>query len=428
MADKLAGTLNVSRKNKILSLILLILVGTFTNYIYVLTVYVQPLSEFHGWSMNMIVTAFSVSYLVMIPAYAIGGWVTARFGMKKILIVSAGAYGLSILMSGIVTNIYMFIFFMGVLSSFAMYGVFMASLALINVLYPDTKGTAMGLLYGFQTLGAAAFSPLANYFIMHYSVTASLVIQGTVFTIVMVVGSIFINDPTKGDKELMSRIQKEADEKEQAEALKGKTEIPSLRWRASLKQPGIWLILISMILIQMFGNVVVSDNVYLATTNYGVTSTEAAFAATIFSVACAVGAVVVGILSDKMGPYRTTFLLGIIDGVLLLILALLGTGSFVFYVAIVAVQGFTYNGMCALNPIMLTDSFHPDDLGAMMALIGVAYTVVAVIGPQLGLSVPLVPMLIICAVCSVVGGFLSKAAAKSLSGYYERKGSRVEIR
>ena len=89
--EKLAGTLNVSKRDKIMSLVFLIIVGTFTNYIYVLTVYVQPLSEFHGWSMNMIVTAFSVSYVVMIPAYAVGGFTTAKLGMKKILTASAAA-------------------------------------------------------------------------------------------------------------------------------------------------------------------------------------------------------------------------------------------------------------------------------------------------------------------------------------------------
>lgn len=428
MTEKLAGTLNISKKDKVLSLILLILVGTFTNYIYVLTVYVQPLSEFHGWSMNLIVTAFSISYLVMIPAYAVGGFVTAKFGMKKILAVSAAAYGLSILFSGLSTNVYMFIFFMGVLSSFAMYGVLIASLSLINVLYPKTKGTATGLLYGFQTLGAAVFSPLANFFILNYSVTTSLIIQGIVFTIIMVIGSLFIKDPTKGNAELMSKIQKEADEAELAEALKGKTEIPSLRWKSSLRHPGIWLLVISMILIQMFGNVIVSDNVYLATTHYGVSSTVASYATIVFSVACAIGAIVIGAVSDKLGPYKTTFLLGIIDGILLVILALMGTENFTLYVIMIAIQGFTYNGMATLNPVMLTDSFHPDDLGAMMAIIGVAYTVVAVIGPQLGLSVPYVPMLITCAVCSVIGGILSRSAARSLNKYYEKIGSKCTVR
>ena len=244
----------------------------------------------------------------------------------------------------------------------------------------------------------------------------------------MVIGSLLVKDPTKGNVELMSKIQKEADAEEQAEALKGKVEIPSLRWKKALKNPGIWFLLISMILIQMFGNLIVSDNVYIATTYFGVSSTTAAYSATVFSVACAIGAIVIGVISDKLGPYRTTFWLGIIDGVLLLVLALLGTGNFTVFVVMVAIQGFTYNGMCTLNPIMLTDSFHPDDLGAMMAIIGVAYTIVAIIGPQLGLSVSFVPMLIICAVCSVVGGFFSKFAAGSLNKYYKNIGSQVVVK
>lgn len=428
MNEMITNTIQVSKKDKIMSLILLILVGTFTNYIYVLTVYVQPLNEYHGWDMNVIVIAFSMSYIVMIPAYAIGGVLTAKIGIKKILVISAVSYGLSILLSGLVTNVYLFIVTMGVLSSFAMYGVFMASLSLINVLYPEKKGTAMGLLYGFQTMGAAIFSPLANFFIINYSVTTSLIIQGIVFTIVMLVGSLLIKDPTHGNKELMSRIQAEADAEEMAESLKGKAEAPSLRWKKSLKHPAMWLVVVSMILIQMFGNVVVSDNVYLATTNYGVSSTEAAFASSVFSIACAVGAIVVGMMSDKLGPFKTTFILGIIDGILLLILAIAGANYFMLYVVIVAVQGFTYNGMATINPVMLTDTLDADDFGAGMAIMGIAYTIVGVIGPQLGLSLPYVPMLIICAVCCIAGGILSKYAATSFNKYYKKIGSKVEVK
>ena len=419
---------SMSKREKVISLALLIIVGTFTNYIYVLTVYVQPLSEAHGWSMNLIVLAYSMSMFIMIPAYAAGGWVTAKFGIKKILLASAAAYGLSILGSGLVTNVYAFIFFMGVLSSFALYGVFMASLSLINVMFPEKKGTAMGLLYGFQTLGAAAFSPLADFFITRYSVTASLVIQGIAFTIIMVVAAAFVKDPTRGNAELVSEIQKAADETEQAEGLAGKIQIPDMRWKMSLRNPAVYIILISMILIQMFGNAITSDSVYMATTYYGVSSTAAAYSATVFGLACAIGAVVIGLISDKIGPYSTTMWLGIFDGILLVVLALAGTEHFAFFIIIVAVQGFTYNGMCALNPIMMTDSFHPDDLGAMMAIIGVGYTIVGIIGPQIGLDMPYIPMLIFCAVCSVVGGILSKVAAGSLNKYYERQGSKCRVK
>ena len=428
MTERTAATLEISKKDKVLSLALIIIVGTFTNFIYVLSVYVQPLHEAHGWSMNLIVMALSVSYVVMIPAYLLTGFVTVKVGMKKLLVMSAVAYGLSILVSGLVTNVYLFIFFMGFLSSFAMYGVFMASIALINVLYPEKKGTALGLLYAVQTLGAAAFGPMANYFILRYSVGTSLVIEGVIFTILMLVGSILVKDPTKGNKELMKQIQDEAEAEEIAEAMKGKKEMPTMRWRQALRHRGIYILVLSMILVQMFGNVVTADGVVLATTIYGVSSTVAAYLTSIIGIGGAVGAAVVGIISDKIGPFRTTFLLSILDGLVLIALAITGTHSFIFFAIVVTFQMFTYNGLNALNAIMMTDAFHPNDLGVMMAMYGVAMTIVGTIGPQIGLSMPFIPMVIVCAVCAIIGGFLCLPVIRSINKYYEGIGSLTRVR
>ena len=428
MTERTADTLQISKKDKILSLALIIIVGTFTNFIYVLSVYVQPLHEVHGWSMNLIVVALSVSYGVMIPAYLFAGIITVKIGMKKLLVISAVAYGMSILVSGIVTNVYLFIFFMGILSSFAMYGVFLASIALINVLVPENKGTAMGLLYAVQTLGAAAFAPLANFFILRYSVTTSLIIEGIVFTVLMLIGSILIKDPTQGNKELMKKIQDEAEAEEIAEAMEGKKEVPSMRWRKALRHRGIYILLLSIVLVQMFGNVVTADGVVLATTIYGVSSTVAAYLTSIIGVGGAVGAAVVGIISDKIGPFRTTFLLSILDGLVLIALAISGTHSFLFFAIVITFQMFTYNGLNALNAIMMTDAYHPNDLGVMMAMAGVAMTVVGVIGPQIGLSMPFVPMVAVCAVCAIIGGILCVPTVKSINKYYESIGSLTRVR
>jgi MFS family permease len=378
--------------------------------------------------MNLIVVALSVSYVVMIPAYLFAGIITVKIGMKKLLVISAVAYGMSILVSGIVTNVYLFIFFMGILSSFAMYGVFLASIALINVLVPEKKGTAMGLLYAVQTLGAAAFAPLANFFILRYSVTTSLIIEGIVFTVLMLVGSILIKDPTQGNKELMKKIQDEAEAEEIAEAMEGKQEVPSMRWRKALRHRGIYILLLSIILVQMFGNVVTADGVVLATTIYGVSSTVAAYLTSIIGIGGAVGAAVVGIISDKIGPFRTTFLLSILDGLVLIALAISGTHSFLFFAIVITFQMFTYNGLNALNAIMMTDAYHPNDLGVMMAMAGVAMTIVGIIGPQIGLSMPFVPMVAVCAVCAIVGGILCQPTVRSINKYYESIGSLTRVR
>ena len=77
---------------------------------------------------------------------------------------------------------------------------------------------------------------------------------------------------------------------------------------------------------------------------------------------------------------------------------------------------------------MCTDAFDIKDLGVMMSVVGAGYVVSGVIGPQLGLSVSFVPMLIICAAVSIIGGFLSIMSRKSLNKYYEKIGGGCSVR
>ena len=178
----------------------------------------------------------------------------------------------------------------------------------------------------------------------------------------------------------------------------------------------------------MIGNVLITDISYLAENIYGVNETESAWVVSAFSIGAGIGGIVIGFISDKIGPYKTTFLLGIFDGIVLAILAAAGAGSFMLFAVICIVQGFTYNGMTALNPIMMTDSYLAKDLGTIMGVMGLSYLVVGVAGPQLGLEVAFVPMLGICAVLSIIGGFMVRIAKSSLNKYYKSVNSGCVIR
>ena len=106
----------------------------------------QILHDAHGWSMNLIVTTYSLSMLCELPAFLVGGMLINKFGMKKILTICGVLYGLSILVSGLATNVFVFIMSQGIMGALSMYGIFIATLSLINVLYPDRKGLVMGVL------------------------------------------------------------------------------------------------------------------------------------------------------------------------------------------------------------------------------------------------------------------------------------------
>lgn len=417
MAEALGNQIKQSKTRLVLSLIFILIIGIISNYIYVLAVYVGPLSEFRGWSANSIVLAYSMAMFVEIPAFMVGQVVSNKFGMKRILIISGIIYGLAILFSGFVDNVWLFVACQGIMGSIGMYGIFICTIQIVNVLFPTRKGLVMGLLYGSQAAGAAALAPVATIFIEHFNVSIALILQGVLFTVILFVCCVLILDPTK-----------DGAQEEEADAEEVDLNRPSMTWKQMLKHPGFYLMSLSIFSIQMIGNVLITDAAYLAEGVYNATPAQAAYGVSLFNIAAGAGGVVVGFVSDKIGPFKTTFILGILDGILLAILAVAGAENFTVFLVILAIQGFTYNGITTLNPVMSTDAFGQKDLGICIGFIGVAMMAVSFVGPQLGLSMPFVPMVGICAVLSVVGGVLVVFAKNTFNSFYKKIGSNVVIK
>lgn len=271
-------------------------------------------------------------------------------------------------------------------------------------------------------------APLANYFIASFNVSMALILQGVIFTVILFVCCLLVKDPTKGDKELQAKLQAEADEEEAAAIQKAEAKQPTMGWKKAFTHPALWMVFFSIILIQLIGNVLITDISVIGESTYGVSETQSAWVVSAFNIGAGIGGIVIGFISDKIGPYLTTFYLGIIDGILLAILAFAGAGSFTLFAVICVIQGFTYNGITTLNPIMMSDSYDARDLGTVMAFTGIAVIIVGVLGPQFGIMLPFAPMLQICAVSSIIGGILAALAAKSLRKYYKSIGSGCVIR
>lgn len=420
----------VSGGQQIMTVGMIILIELCINIIYVISIFVGPLNEMYGWSENMIVVAYTIVMFCELPSYLIGGWLMAKFGVKKFQVCSGVLFGVSILLSGITSNIYVFIIAQGVMAGLTMMFIYLANIARINAIFPKNKGLVMGIMYGASGFGGVIMSPALAYIIDIFNVKATLIGEGVIFTVVLFVAAVLMPDPTKGNRELQKKIQEEADAAEADEIIAGKAEstLPHMRWKEALRHPAIWLVCLSIIAIQMIGNVLVTDIPVLAEKVYGIDELSSSWAVSGFSLGVGIGGVVIGWLSDKIGPYKTTYWMGIVFGVLLLVFAFAGAKSFIIFAIVCIAQGVAYGGMTTLNPIMITDSYHIDDLGIMLGAMGLSYGVVGAIGPQLGLSLPFVPMITGCAVLCIAGGILAQMACRSLNRYYKKEGSNCVIR
>lgn len=422
--------LGVSKGQQVMTIFMIILIELCINIIYVISIFVGPLNEMYGWSENMIVVAYTLVMFCELPAYLIGGWLMAKFGVKKFQVCAGVLFGASILLSGLTTNVYVFIVAQGIMAGLTMMAVYLANIARINAIFPKNKGLVMGIMYGASGFGGVFCSPLLAYLIEAFNVRAVLIGEGVIFIVVLFVTTMLMPDPTKGNRELQKKIQEEADAAEAAEAIAGKeaSKLPTMRWKRALRHPGIWLIFLSIIAIQMIGNVLVTDIAVLSDKIYGIDEMGSAWAVSGFSLGVGVGGILIGWISDKIGPYKTTYWMGWIFGILLVAFVIVGAKSFMIFAVVCILQGIAYGGMTTLNPIMITDSYHIDDLGIMLGVMGLSYGVVGAVGPQLGLSLPFVPMIVGCAVLCVVGGILAKMACTSLNKYYRAEGSECVVR
>ncbi len=411
---------NVPLNKRVFDLCMIIIMELCINSIYTISIFVGPLEEVRGWSPNMIVIAYTIVMFCETPSYFIGGLLMNKFGRKKLQVACGVIYGLAIMVSGLTQSVILFIICQGVMAGLSMMIVYFCNIVLINSVFTKNKGLVMGIMYGASGIGGVIFAPLLTYLIGIFNVTTVLVAEGAIFAVVLFISTVVVYDPTMGDKKLQAKIQEEADAAEAAEAIAGKAEnaLPTMRWKKALAHPAIWMIFVSIIMIQMIGNVLVTDIAVLGEKIFNVSEMDSAWVVSGFSLGVGLGGILIGWISDKIGPYKTTYLLGLFSGVILLVFGILLGHNFMAYAIVCIIQGVTYGGMTTLNPIMITDSYDIKDLGTMMAIMAISYGIVGAVGPQLGLSVSFIPMIIICAVLCILGGFASKFACSTLNKYY----------
>lgn len=399
------------KKEKInwLSLILIFVIGTLFCAIYSLAVYIGPLSVERGWAPEETVLTFTFSMFVTSPAFIIGGLLLKKIPAKPLVVVCVTAYGLCIAASGMVHSVVGFIILQGILCGLLEYIAFVGILNIINKTFPSNQGLATGVLYGSTAVGSAILAPAATYLCTAYSVSTALIIQGIIVAVLAFIATMLLKNPKTHDAAADAA----------AEEMTEIHEEYGMNWKQMIKSSSFYMLFIAMVLTQLIGNVLVTDTAYIAEGTLGVDPMKSAFVISAFNIAAGLGGIGIGMFSDKIGPVRTLTATSIFNAALLVIMALLGVSNFYVFAIIVTVQGFTFNGLTTLSPVIIGTAYGQRNLGVNIGVFGIASMIVGFIGPQLGLMVSPRPMFLICAAACVAGAFLSIGSGKAVNRHYK---------
>jgi MFS family permease len=108
-----------------------------------------------GWSYGLIAAGFTIQWIVSGLLGPVVGWMGDRYGVRKIMFAGAIMFIAGMLLTGIMTHIWMFWLFFGVILAAAM-AVFQVTLVSgVTIWFKSKLGLAMGTLQGLQGIGTA---------------------------------------------------------------------------------------------------------------------------------------------------------------------------------------------------------------------------------------------------------------------------------
>jgi MFS family permease len=316
-------------------------------------VFVEPLVDLFGWTRGDISLAYSIAFIVGLPAVVIMGWLGDRYGARLLMLGASTLITVGTLLLGTITELWQFYVF---------YGFFVGSMghAAFSVLLPVIltrwftryMGLAVGLYWGAMGVGPMIFAPIFRWLIETKGWGNAFTTIGVVVGVILFLFSLLIRSSPE-EKGLTPYGAEDAPPVGHAH---GAAAAGRVSLREVLSQRPVWL-LIGIHHLGCAGHSVIIAHVVSMAIVEGISGMEAAGVLSLIAGASAISRFVSAIIAARFG------------GRILLTLALIGQSApifilffahevWVFYLFAV-VFGLCYGGEMVGFPIINRQLFGP---------------------------------------------------------------------
>ncbi|MGQ0751177.1 MAG: MFS transporter [Betaproteobacteria bacterium] len=129
-------------------------------------VFVEPLVELFGWSRGDISFAYSIAFIVGLPAVAIMGWLGDRYGARVLMMAASALITAGTILLGTITELWQFYVFYGFFVGSTGHAAFTVLLPVILTRwFTRYMGLAVGIYWAAMGIGPMIFAPVFRYLI-----------------------------------------------------------------------------------------------------------------------------------------------------------------------------------------------------------------------------------------------------------------------
>ena len=336
-------------------------------------VFLPVLAEHFGWTRGAVSAALSLNLLVGgVAGFAVGA-LADRHGPRVLLAATMALAGLGFALVAAVSALWQLYLLVGLVAGVGTSSFYVLGTATVTHWFDERRGLALALvLIGFN-LGYITGGPVAAWLITRLGWRAAYYVLGSGCGLLATVVALSVRLPRPAERAALRRPARES-------ATRSMSDGPGITLRQSLRDPRQWALNVSWLLV---GGTAIMISVHAVpfARDQGVSLTGASLSLTAYGIGSAIGRLLGGTLSDRLGPRPT------IAAAFLLQIAALGTLLWIPSRAALLLSLVAFGAGFASSDTVVAQVvpqvFGMRALGAIMGILTLGWRCGAAIGPAL---------------------------------------------
>ncbi|BBF41368.1 oxalate/formate antiporter [Lachnospiraceae bacterium KM106-2] len=348
--------------------------------IYAWSVFATPMAEYLSKLTGQTLTngdlaivytiANSVGPITMIT----GGWFNDKFGPKKVILVGGLMFGGGMILSGFATSVNFLIVSYGLVSGLGLGMAYGSTISSCVKFFPDKRGLIGGITTAVYGLSSVILPPIVTVIVNHSDATTAFKIIGAVFLLIVCAGS-FLIEQCPADFVPDGYIA--PSQNGGAPARENKD------WKGMLTSPVFYVMIFLLTCGAFCGMMIISQASAVAQNMVGMSALAASTAVSILALFNALGRIVAGSLSDKLGRINTLTIACLLSIVGLICLYFTGNGSTATFYIGIAVVGICFGSFMGIYPGFTADQFGPKNNSVNYGIMFIGFALAGYFGPTI---------------------------------------------
>lgn len=344
---------------------------------YTFGIFFKPILTEFGWTSAATSGAFSL-YLVLWGLLSIFvGRLNDSFGPRIVMTASGFFLGLGYLLMSQVSVLWQLYLFYGVIIAIGMSGAWVPLISTVPKWFVKRRGLMTGIVTSGSGIGTILLSLAASRLISVYGWRISYMIVGSGVLVLLMLAAQFL----RRDPQQIGQLPYGEDETK-GESLNAQAREFSLQ--EAIRTGQFWLVCAIFL---CFGFILYTIMVHIVphAIDLGISPIIAANIIVIIGGVNAVGRIIIGYSSDRIGVKPSLLISFILMGIALL-WVMVAKEVWMFYLFAI-IFGFGYGGLATLTSMVTAELFGLRSLGAIVGVVMFSFTLGGAIGPLLAGSI-----------------------------------------